>query len=213
MACKVKEEYKEKIPAITHIDGSSRLQSVNASQNKEYYDLIQEFGNLSGVYVLLNTSFNDNGEPIVENYQDALLSFVRTGLQYLYVEGYLIERPTKERCDELKLELAKEVENQVNAKYNEISSNFCDLNKYKRIENDLNRFRFIEIFQSLRINLRRSLNLKFNENSGSFLIKSIKKIMNAIVVSAKRSQWKVIRFFAKIIAYSNYTIYLFLRRR
>lgn len=93
MAAQVREHMRSTIPAATHVDGSSRPQTVRHDQNPDYYDLIKAFGDQTGVYVLINTSFNDNEEPIVETYEDALIGLVTCNLDYLYADGFLITRP------------------------------------------------------------------------------------------------------------------------
>jgi len=87
----VKEEKREVIPAVTHMDGTGRLQTVNKSQNPLFWQLIKEFEKLTGVAVLLNTSFNEN-EPIVCNPQQALDCFLRTKMDVLVLGNYLIAK-------------------------------------------------------------------------------------------------------------------------
>ncbi len=81
---------KNNVPAITHIDGTARVQTVNANQNPKFYSLISEFQKLTGVPVVLNTSFNDNGEPIVETPEDAIKAFKSTNLDALIIGDYLL---------------------------------------------------------------------------------------------------------------------------
>ncbi len=81
----------DKIPSVTHEDGSARLQTVNMEQNERYFKLISEFEKLTGVPVVLNTSFNDN-EAIVESPTDALTTFLRTNIDYLFIGDYFIEK-------------------------------------------------------------------------------------------------------------------------
>ncbi len=81
---------KDSVPAITHVDGTARVQTVNASQNPLFYSLIQEFKKLTGVPVVLNTSFNDNGQPIVETPIDAIRAFPSTNLDALIIGNYLV---------------------------------------------------------------------------------------------------------------------------
>lgn len=88
----IKKEWRDKIPAVTHIDGSGRLQTIRRNQNKLYYDLIKRFGKLSGIPILINTSFNIRGEPIVCNYFDAYKCMMGTGIDYLVMGKYLITR-------------------------------------------------------------------------------------------------------------------------
>ncbi len=87
---KVKKNAKKIIPAVTHIDGSGRLQTVSKKQNARYYRLIQKFGQKTGVYVLLNTSFNLKGEPIVNSPENAFKTFKTSGLDVLALENFIV---------------------------------------------------------------------------------------------------------------------------
>jgi len=87
----VKGDKQKAIPAVTHVDGTARVQTVTREDNGRYYDLIQEFFKITGVPVILNTSFNIAGEPIVETPSDALKCFMSTEMDYLVIEDYLIE--------------------------------------------------------------------------------------------------------------------------
>ena len=82
-------------PAITHVDGSARIQTVTKKGNKRLYKLIQSFNKLSGFPILLNTSFNLPGEPIVESPTDALNSFSNGALEYLCLGNYLVSRKNR----------------------------------------------------------------------------------------------------------------------
>jgi predicted NodU family carbamoyl transferase len=88
----VRENRKAELGAVTHIDGSARLQVIDPDTNPRYYGLVQMFGELTGTPVLLNTSFNNNAEPIVQDVRDALACFLTTGLDFLVVEDFLISR-------------------------------------------------------------------------------------------------------------------------
>ena len=88
----VKEEWRNKIPAVTHIDYSSRHQSVTESNNNKFYNLITSFYNKTGVPVLLNTSFNGPKEPIVESPYDAIRTFLETGLDHVVINNFLISK-------------------------------------------------------------------------------------------------------------------------
>ena len=90
--CDVREEMKSKLPAITHVDGSARLQTVRKEVNPRYHELLSKFGKLSGAPVLLNTSFNIMGEPIVESPLQAIRCFFSTGLDLLVLGNYLIRK-------------------------------------------------------------------------------------------------------------------------
>ena len=87
----VKKEKKNEIPAVTHVDGSGRLQTVNKKTNYRYHQLINEFYKITNVPILLNTSFNEN-EPVVCNPEEALNCFLRTKMDVLVLENYLIKR-------------------------------------------------------------------------------------------------------------------------
>ncbi len=90
--CDVKENKKDLVPSITHSDGSARLQSVEKEVNPRYYNLIVEFGKLSGVPVIINTSFNVRGEPIVCTPSDAYKCFMGTGIDYLVMGKFVIDK-------------------------------------------------------------------------------------------------------------------------
>ncbi|HEV8375943.1 MAG TPA: carbamoyltransferase [Candidatus Polarisedimenticolia bacterium] len=87
----VREE-KRIIPSVTHVDHSARIQSINRSQNPLYYDLIKEFETRTGVPVIINTSFNVRGEPIVCTPEDAYRCFMRTHMDYLVLGPYLLDK-------------------------------------------------------------------------------------------------------------------------
>ncbi|MBU2863972.1 hypothetical protein KO489_08985 [Reinekea forsetii] len=90
--CNVLPEMRNKIPAITHVDGSARLQTVHEDTNPKYHKMINEFGNLSGIPVILNTSFNIMGEPIVESPVHALRCFFSTGIDKLIIGDYIVHK-------------------------------------------------------------------------------------------------------------------------
>jgi len=87
----IRKEQREKIPAVTHVDGSGRLQTVLKHTNPRYYQLIEAFQNITGIPMLLNTSFNEN-EPVVCKPEEALDCFLRTKMDVLVMEDYLIQR-------------------------------------------------------------------------------------------------------------------------
>ena len=82
----------EQIPAVVHADGSSRIQTLSANDNAKYHDLVQRFEKLSGVPMLLNTSFNIKQEPIVEAPADAMKSFLDSDLDLLVINGRLFRQ-------------------------------------------------------------------------------------------------------------------------
>ncbi|MGA2623258.1 MAG: carbamoyltransferase [Bacteroidota bacterium] len=85
-------ENKREVPAITHVDGSARLQTINRNAHELYYDLIKEFENETGCPVIINTSFNVRGEPIVCSPKDAFLCFMRTDMDYLVMGPFLLDK-------------------------------------------------------------------------------------------------------------------------
>ncbi|MEZ2352449.1 carbamoyltransferase [Caballeronia sp. RCC_10] len=89
----VREDMKARIPAVTHIDGTARVQTVNRSQHPLYYDLLAAFKARTGVPVLVNTSFNTRGEPMVNSPRDAVESFWTSPLDALVIGPFLIEKP------------------------------------------------------------------------------------------------------------------------
>jgi predicted NodU family carbamoyl transferase len=88
----VRDDRKAELGAVTHIDGSARIQIVDPMSNERFHRLVQRFGELTGTPVLLNTSFNNNAEPIVQSVQDALACFLTTELDFLVIEDFLIRR-------------------------------------------------------------------------------------------------------------------------
>ena len=88
---RIKPEKHELIPAVTHVDGTGRLQTVRAKINPRYYKLIEKFYQKTGVPILLNTSFNEN-EPIVDSPKHALDCFLRTNMDVLVMEDIVVER-------------------------------------------------------------------------------------------------------------------------
>jgi carbamoyltransferase len=83
---------RSQIPAITHIDYSARIQTVQQEKNPRFYQLLSEFENITGCPVLINTSFNVRGEPIVCTPEDAYRCFMRTEIDYLVMENYLLDK-------------------------------------------------------------------------------------------------------------------------
>jgi carbamoyltransferase len=88
----VKEDKRAVIPAITHVDGTGRLQMVNSRTNPRYYQLIKQFGEATGVPVVLNTSFNLKGEPIVNTPYEAFSTFRHCGMDVLVLDHCLITK-------------------------------------------------------------------------------------------------------------------------
>ncbi len=88
--CSVREEYRDKIPATTHFDGTARIQTVSRNTNERYWEMINEFKKITGIGVVLNTSFNVRDEPIVCSPLDAIGCFYSSGMDYLAIGDYLV---------------------------------------------------------------------------------------------------------------------------
>jgi carbamoyltransferase len=89
----VREKHRSTLPAVTHVDGTARLQTVFRDQSPRYYGLIERFAHATGVPVLLNTSFNLKGEPIVNTADNAFDTFCKSEMDTLVLENFLIEKP------------------------------------------------------------------------------------------------------------------------
>ena len=90
--CPVQPGKAERVPAIVHVDGTGRVQTLTKEGNGKFYELVRRFYERTGVPMLLNTSFNTMGEPIVETPQDALLCLLSTGLDYCVLENKLVTK-------------------------------------------------------------------------------------------------------------------------
>ena len=93
----VLNEMKSRLEAITHVDGTARIQSVTKEYNELFYNIINEFYKLTGIPVVINTSFNVKGEPIVCTPEEAIDSFERMNLDYMSIGNYLIKRKEKKK--------------------------------------------------------------------------------------------------------------------
>jgi len=82
----------EKIPAVTHVDGTSRLQTVSKDVNTLFYNLINEFYKSTGVPVLVNTSMNVRGEPIVNTLEQAYSMIIKTDMDYIVLGNYIVKK-------------------------------------------------------------------------------------------------------------------------
>lgn len=88
----VKEEMQKKIPSVTHVDGTARIQTVNKVQNERFYKLLLELKRLSGHGVVMNTSFNLSHEPIVCTPRDAIATFYASGLDALFIGNFVVRK-------------------------------------------------------------------------------------------------------------------------
>jgi carbamoyltransferase len=92
LAERVRPEWRERTRAIVHVDGTARVQTIRQDQNEPLYRLLKEFDAITGVPVLVNTSFNVKGEPIVETPEDAIHCFLTTGIDYLVLHDVLMAK-------------------------------------------------------------------------------------------------------------------------
>jgi carbamoyltransferase len=90
----IRAAQRARIPAVTHVDGSGRLQTVSRAANPRYHRLIEAFRELTGVPMVLNTSFNEN-EPVVCRPEEALDCFLRTRMDVLVMGEWMVERSTQ----------------------------------------------------------------------------------------------------------------------
>ncbi len=95
----VHQDKLDVLPAITHVDGTARVQTMTREQNPLVYRLLREFEKLTGTPVLLNTSFNIRGEPIVHTPQDAYTCFEQTDMDYLFLGGYMLDKQHVQKRD------------------------------------------------------------------------------------------------------------------
>lgn len=89
--CDVRKNKQQYLGAITHVDGSARIQSVNKEYNERFYNIIEEFYKLSGIPVVINTSFNLKGNPIVADIEIALKSIIEMNIDYMAIGDYLVK--------------------------------------------------------------------------------------------------------------------------
>ena len=92
MACKIKKDKRKIIPAVVHVDGTCRVQTVKKDINKKFYNLINEFYKITGVPVLLNTSFNVKGQPIVNTPLEAIETFKSTNIDVLAIGDFVLSK-------------------------------------------------------------------------------------------------------------------------
>jgi hypothetical protein len=91
----VRESRRAELGAVTHVDGTARVQLVRPETNERFARLLGSFEELTGVPVLLNTSFNNDAEPIVQTVEDAIVCYLTTGLDHLVIGDFLITRAAR----------------------------------------------------------------------------------------------------------------------
>ena len=104
----VRPEKRALLPAITHEDGSGRLQTVYKETNPAYHRVIERFGEITGVPVIMNTSFNLKGEPIVEHPSHAFNTFSKSGMDLLFLNNYVVGAAAKKELSETRFALRHE---------------------------------------------------------------------------------------------------------
>jgi carbamoyltransferase len=92
LAPRVRPERAAQIPSVTHVDGTARVQTVSRDQNPLFYRLLECFGEVSGVPMVINTSFNIRGEPIVCSPADAVMCFLGTDIDFLVIGNFLVSK-------------------------------------------------------------------------------------------------------------------------
>ena len=107
----VRPAFRAALPAITHVDGSARVQTVSAADNPEFYALLKALGTLTGREMVLNTSFNVKGQPMVNSPREALQTFLGTGIDALFLGDCMVTR----RNREVSLQYAQPVESRSEA--------------------------------------------------------------------------------------------------
>src|SRR5258707_4253979 len=88
----VRQEHRSHLPAVTHVDGSARVQTVSPSDNREFHALLEAVGKTTGREMDLNTSFNVKGQPIVNTPREAIETFLNTGIEFLFLEDLQVRR-------------------------------------------------------------------------------------------------------------------------
>ncbi len=99
----VQKSRQAELGAITHVDGTARVHTVAREANPRYWELLDEFGKLTGVPMLLNTSFNNHAEPIVDSVEDAIVCYLTTGLDYLVIGDFLVSKRAEAEARVLEL--------------------------------------------------------------------------------------------------------------
>jgi carbamoyltransferase len=118
LAPMTKKNKMASIPAVVHVDGLARVQTVS-KDDRAYYDVIKAFKDITGIPVVLNTSFNDDEEPIVETPVDNILCFLKTNIDYLYIDGLLIDKKKVDKVEEKILSLESFRRNKLKKEYTE----------------------------------------------------------------------------------------------
>jgi carbamoyltransferase len=92
MTADVRKQFRSELPAVTHVNGSARVQTVTATDSAEFHTLLRAVGKMTGREMVLNTSFNIKGQPIVNTPREAIQTFLGTGIDALFLENVLVRR-------------------------------------------------------------------------------------------------------------------------
>ena len=191
---------KKTIPSALHVDNTARVQTVNNKDNPNFYKIIKEFYKVTGVPVLLNTSFNDAGEPLVESPLDAIITALKTDIDYLVLEKYLV--PIKSLNKNIKNKLLKRLEKNRNKiiKDNEIEALKILTKNYSKKE--LNK----KIILNNKIAINNCLNEPFNRIKN--YLDNINKTENFIIVGSNDHTNILIKLFkSKLKQFKNIKYY------
>ncbi len=118
----VKEDKREQLGAVTHVDGSARVQTIQKRTNPLYWSLVKAFHDRTGVPILLNTSFNNNAEPIVDSCEDAIICYLTTDLDYLVIGNYIVSRKEDKNQNYSEVKIGLPCNMQLQSKKQQISN-------------------------------------------------------------------------------------------
>lgn len=188
------------IPAVNHVDQTSRVQTITIKQNKRIYEIINNFKKIENVPVILNTSFNNAGEPLVEDPVDALISFINTNLDYLILEDFLIE--SSKLSD--KENLLKKLINYRKKKINKIYSDAKKVILNRKIPSK----HLIKIIKRKNDILLKKLSQEKIKNFKNFF-SSIEKNKKYLIIGTIDHTAKLLKLFKKFNNYQNLYFYKF----
>ena len=160
LVAKVKK--KKIIPSVTHVDGTARVQTVSKISNKKFYDLINNFYKITGVPCVLNTSFNDAGDPIVESPLDALETLIKCDMDYLYIDQFLIKRNEQKNIKKLHKRISRDIKLEISNRKKLILKKLFFKYSKKKCQEFINKKNKISIYNLIFENINQT-NQKINE--------------------------------------------------
>jgi carbamoyltransferase len=182
------------IPSVTHVDGTARVQTVNKNQNKIFYSLIKEFKKITGIGCILNTSFNDAGEPIVETAEDALLGLLNSDIDYLVLGNQVVDSKhiNKSLKKRILSDRSKKIKINLNISTKLLTKNYNNKDKKRYFKKEEKNANWFTVKKPL-FDLNNRINLWLKENKKiilygtydqtNFLLKKIKKLKKLNLVS------------------------------